>query len=68
MSNRTEELANQAGLDWENLTWTQQRDLQKFAKLLVNECADFARQHNLERAERSFMVHTAIKRHFGTDK
>lgn len=36
-----------------------------FANLIVQECAEFARQHNLEHAERSHMIHKAIKEHFG---
>jgi predicted house-cleaning noncanonical NTP pyrophosphatase (MazG superfamily) len=37
----------------------------KFAELIVRECSEFARQHNLEKADRSHMIHKAIKEHFG---
>lgn len=37
----------------------------KFANLIVQECAELARQHNLEHAERSHMIHKAIKEYFG---
>jgi len=36
-----------------------------FAELIVRECAEFARQYNLEKADRSHMIHDAIKEHFG---
>lgn len=40
-------------------------DIEKFAHLIIRECAEFARQHNLERAKRSHLIHKAIKEHFG---
>jgi hypothetical protein len=42
-------------------------ELEKFAELIVRECAEFARQHNLEKADRSHMIHKAIKEHFGVE-
>ena len=41
---------------------------EKFAELIVQECAEFARQHNLEKADRSHMIHKAIKQHFGVEE
>ena len=41
---------------------------EKFAELIVRECAEFARQHNLEKADRSHMIHKAIKQHFGVEE
>ena len=41
---------------------------EKFAELLIQECAEFARQHNLEKADRSHMIHKAIKQHFGVEE
>ena len=41
---------------------------EKFAELIVRECAEFARQHNLEKADRSHMIHKAIKKHFGVEE
>jgi hypothetical protein len=43
-------------------------DINKFAELIVRECAEFARQHNLGKAERSYMIHKAIKQHFGVEE
>ena len=43
-------------------------DNEKFAELIVRECAEFARQHNLEKADRSHMIHKAIREHFGVDQ
>jgi len=40
----------------------------KFAELIVRECAELARQHNLEKADRSHMIHKAIKEHFGVEE
>jgi hypothetical protein len=40
----------------------------KFAELIVRECAEFARQHNLEKADRSHLIHRAIKQHFGVEE
>jgi hypothetical protein len=39
----------------------------EFAELIIRECAEFARQHNLDNAERSHMIHKAIKAHFGVE-
>jgi hypothetical protein len=36
-------------------------------ELVVRECAEFARQHLLEKADRSHMIHRAIKEHFGVE-
>ena len=47
-------------------TWSEAFE-SKFAELIVRECAEFARQHNLEKADRSHMIHKAIKEHFGVD-
>ena len=46
----------------------EEEDLEKFAELIVKECAEFARQHNLEKADRSHMIHKAIKQHFGVEE
>ena len=42
-------------------------ELEKFAESLVRECAEVARQHNLQLAERSYMVHKHIQEHFGIE-
>ena len=41
---------------------------EKFAELVVRECAEFARQHNLQKADRSHMIHRAMKEHFGVEE
>ena len=64
MNERIRELAEQAGLnapygsDHEGL---RDFDYKKFAELIVRECASIARQTNLEKAGRSYMVHKVIK-------
>jgi hypothetical protein len=40
---------------------------EKFAELIVKQCAEFARQHNLRHADRSHMIHKAIEQHFGVE-
>ena len=76
MNERIKKLAEQAGLkqgEWSGHppVWMETLDspggLEKFANLIVQECAEFARQHNLEHAERSHMIHRAIKEHFGVE-
>ena len=70
MNERIKELAEQAELIeivddayQERGTW--QPFVEKFAELIVQECAEFARQHNLQKADRSHMIHRAMKEHFG---
>ena len=41
--------------------------MEKFAELIIQECAEVARQTNLDMASRSYMVHKAIKDHFGVE-
>jgi CO/xanthine dehydrogenase Mo-binding subunit len=70
MNKRIKQLAEQAGWDYskiERRNQTENFDEQKFAELIVRECAEFARQHNLEKADRSHMIHKAIKQHFGVE-
>ena len=40
-------------------------DIDGLIELVVRECAEVARQHNIKTAERSYMIHKAIKEHFG---
>ncbi len=66
MNERIKELAEQC---WNNRPEGQLHfDNEKFAELIVRECAEFARQHNLEKADRSHMIHKAIREHFGVDE
>ena len=75
MNELIEKLLDEAELD---IVWNQdnpdykwvegsEESLLKFAELLVNECAEFARQHNLQKADRSHMIHRAMKEHFGVE-
>lgn len=48
-----------------NLSGPTNEELEKFAELIITECATIARRHNLEKAERSYMIHKAINQHFG---
>jgi hypothetical protein len=41
--------------------------IEKFAELIIQECASIARQTNLEKAGRSYMVHKAIKEKFSIE-
>jgi hypothetical protein len=40
-------------------------DPAKFAELIVRECAQVARSHLLENADRSYLVHRKILENFG---
>ena len=64
MNERIRELAREAGF-YAN---PDVEKFEKFAELIVQECAEFARQHNLEKADRSHMIHKAIKQHFGVEE
>lgn len=67
MNERIQELAEQAGF-YVAMFDPGNKDneaIEKFAELIIEECAEFARQHNLEKADRSHMIHRAIKEHFG---
>jgi hypothetical protein len=69
MNGRIRELAEQAGYlpDMFGIGHWDMPEFQKFTELIVQECAEFARQHNLEKADRSHMIHKAIKEHFGVE-
>jgi hypothetical protein len=42
-------------------------ELEEFVTAIIDACAEVSRQHNLEVAERSHMVHRAIQKHFGVE-
>ena len=65
MNERIWELSDKCGLAWTLKTPQDIENLEEFAELIVRECAEVARQHNLAAAERSYMIHDAIKEHFG---
>jgi hypothetical protein len=71
MNERINQLAEQAGFEnghQDRYGNSYEYELEKFAELIIRECAEFARQHNLEKADRSHMIHKAIKQHFGVDE
>ena len=75
MNQRIKEFIDKANGYWEhgdfNMPKTvcfSEHDIELFAELIVKECADFARQHNLEKADRSHMIHKAIKQHFAVEE
>ena len=74
MNNRIQQLAGQANVRplyspaYAPRYIFEEDELEKFAELIVRECAEFARQHNLEKADRSHMIHKAIKQHFGVEE
>ena len=43
-------------------------ELSEFVESIVAECAEFARQHNLAQADRSHLIHRAIREHFGVEQ
>ena len=61
---RLQELVEQAT---HKVLGVKQLDSIILAELIARECAEVARQHNLATAERSYMVHDAIKQHFGLE-
>lgn len=77
MNKRIEKLAEQAGMEFDDdealevgkqIYYVTKEDMEKFAQLIVQECAGFARQHNLSNAERSYKIHDAIKQHFSIEE
>jgi hypothetical protein len=69
MNKRIRELANCAGeyTDYDTGLLTDEFIL-KFTELIVGECAEFARQYNLEKADRSYMIHQAMKDYLGVEE
>ena len=69
MNERIRELAEQAGLEFDNdlalepepIYYTTQKDLEKFAELIVRECAEIA-----DKAE-PYKASDLIKQHFGVE-
>jgi len=66
MNERIKQLLEQAGVTY--AVMPKDTIYEKFAELIVRECAEFARHHNLEKADRSHMIHKAIKEHFGVEE
>ena len=67
MNERIRELAEQAEFGWDDKYhwYVGSRQLEKFAELIVRECADFADEHNDASEGVTLGVGKAIKQHFG---
>ena len=48
----------------ESLDENQEFCYQRFARLIIEECADFSRQYLLDESDRSYRIHQAIRKHF----
>jgi len=67
MDERILELAKQAGLKFPSETAMSPVEL-KFAELIVQECAEFANNHNEEVEGVTLGVGPALKKHFGVEE
>lgn len=77
MNERIEELAKQAGAYWHHGDFNmgssvefQESDLEKFAELIIKECAKKVADFRKEDEEDEYVCHSAsevIKRHFGVE-
>ena len=73
MNERIRQLAEQAGLRFTQLMSNpmvpvvdgKETDLEKFAELIVKECAEIANDHNSEVEGVTLGVGRALKQHFG---
>ena len=61
MNERIQELAKQAGDDWDHTLESDKEFLKKFAELIVRECAKFCDDKN------SKLLGTMMKEHFGVE-
>ena len=70
MNERIRELAEQAGLEFDNdlalepepIYYTTQKDLEKFAELIVRECLSYAKDGDLD------FMKFMIKKNFGVEE
>ena len=74
MNERIRQLAEQAGIGYGNLStghgdnWQfagRPEELERFAQLIVKECAEIANDHNSEVEGVTLGVGRALKQHFG---
>jgi hypothetical protein len=74
MNDRIRQLAEQAGIGYGNLStghgdnWQfagRPEELERFAQLIVKECAEIANDHNSEVEGVTLGVGRALKQHFG---
>ena len=66
MNERIRLLAEQAG--WDNHHSKFDTRIEKFAELIVKECAEFANKHNEEIEGVTLGVGQALKKHFGVEE
>jgi len=66
MNERIEKLADQVGLDFENFqrVTVTKGDMEKFAQLIVQKCADIGQQY----ADGNYEVYNQILEHFGVEE
>jgi hypothetical protein len=71
MNERIGKLAVEAGAHWEHGDWNMpsavyfsERDLEKFALLIVQKCADIGQQY----ADGNYEVYNQILEHFGVEE
>ena len=69
MNERIQEFYSQVGLDFENFqrVTVKKGDMEKFAELIVRECADIAKHHvmNISTYADAEFVEEQIGKHFG---
>jgi hypothetical protein len=67
MNERIKEFMKQAGTDISG-KWMSVDHAEKFAELIVRECADFADEHNDYSEGVTLGVGRALKKHFGVEE
>ena len=76
MNERIKQLAEQAGMtdDKFGMFFAKDKhdedgvDLEKFAELIVNQCADIAQQHNKSPVAAPLAIGYVIREHFGVEE
>jgi hypothetical protein len=68
MNERIKELAKQANLKVDELPDDTFIPLEKFAELIVRECADIAQQHNKSPVAAPLAIGYVIREHFGVQE
>jgi hypothetical protein len=66
MNERIKELADQAGV--RSIYFNEADNIQKFAELIVNQCADIAQQHNKSPVAKPLAIGYVIREHFGVEE
>ena len=69
MNERIKELMEQAGLyDFVIESMGINEEMEKFAELIVNQCADIAQQHNKSPVAAPLAIGYVIRGHFGVEE